>query len=320
MAFGLARLNRVGLISRSFVATTMVATILLTGPVSEADSPEALPAGASERVAQTLSLRHVDESAKWPGGLSRSLRDTFREVVIGVPFVITSEAFGSSAVVHVDPQTRTGLLVTNNHVASSAFVADDRRTRFVILVFYEPALASTVFDQSRVARCLSNGDPSPWCSMLRSVTRVGAVVATDPGRDLALLLVRGLPQLVAPIAPGTLDSVSPGDGVIVIGHPVGLLWSLTTGIVSGVRSNFRISPSGPTTMVLQTQAPVNPGNSGGPLLASDGRLLGIVFGSRTVSASQSTHDDVKVAAPGLNFAIGVNEVQDFLSRNASLFR
>jgi S1-C subfamily serine protease len=114
---------------------------------------------------------------------------------------------------------------------------------------------------------------------------------------------------------GAIDTVKPGDDVVVIGHPLGLLWSVTTGIVSAIRSSYKVTASQTESTVIQTQTPVNPGNSGGPLLTPEGRLVGIIFGSPTVRASrQKAADEVRVAAPGLNLAIGVNEVQGLISR------
>jgi S1-C subfamily serine protease len=128
--------------------------------------------------------------------------------------------------------------------------------------------------------------------------------------------MQGAPEALRPIPWGTVDTVKPGDDVVVIGHPLGMLWSITTGIVSGIRFNYKISNSAIESTVVQTQTPVNPGNSGGPLLTSDGRLIGVIFGSPTVSASrQKASEDVRVAAPGLNLAVGVNEVEAFILRS-----
>jgi hypothetical protein len=208
--------------------------------------------------------------------------------------------------------------VTNHQVVSSPFLSDDKNTKFVVVVFYDSGLATTVFDEGRVARCLTTSDTSAWCSTLRSVTRPGVVVASDPNRDLALVAIQNIPEFVRPIGFGSIDSVRPGDDVVVIGHPLGLLWSITTGIVSGVRANYQISSSGPESTVVQTQTPINPGNSGGPLLTPDGRLIGVVFGARTVRAAhQNPNGEVRVAAPGLNFAIGVNEVLGYMSRRST---
>jgi S1-C subfamily serine protease len=302
---------------RRMTAVTVSLWLLAAVP-SEAASTDAIALGASERVGQVLAGRRVDQSAKWPGGPSRSLRDIFRDTVAAVPLVITKDSIGSSVVVQVDRQSGTGLLVTNHHVVTSPFFDEGETRRFAVLVFYQPSLATTVFDAPRVAQCLSTSESSPWCSTLRSATRVGFILATDPARDLALLVIQGVPETVRPVPAGRLDAVRPGDDVVVIGHPLGLLWSITTGIVSGIRSNYQISPSVIASTVVQTQTPVNPGNSGGPLLTSNGDLIGIIFGSPTVRASrQNPSADVRVAAPGLNLAVAVNEIQAFISRHIS---
>jgi S1-C subfamily serine protease len=212
-------------------------------------------------------------------------------------------------------------LVTNHHVVESPFFDEERKARFVVLVFYDSQLERAVFDEARVGQCLRAPDRSAWCLTLRSVTRAGVIVATDPNRDLALVVVQDVPESVRPVPWGTLDAVRSGDDVVVIGHPLGLLWSVTTGIVSGIRSEYQMSATGPGSTVVQTQTPINPGNSGGPLLTSEGQLIGVIFGARTVRAArQNPNTDVRVAAPGLNFAIGVNEVQEFISKPMSVPR
>jgi S1-C subfamily serine protease len=303
------------------LSAIIVELCVLITVMSGTSLADEIPASATQRIAQVLAQRQVDPSAAWPGGAPRGLRDVFRDTVGAVPLVITKDSIGSSAVVRLDRKTGTAILVTNHHVVSSPFITEDKKTPFVVLVFYEPGLATTTFDEPRIARCLTTADKSPWCSTLRSVTRVAVIGATDPNHDLALLVTEGAPDSLRSIPSGGLDVVRPGDDVIVIGHPLGLLWSVTTGIVSGIRSDYRISDSKLESTVIQTQAPVNPGNSGGPLLTSDGRLIGIIFGSPTVSASRENPGaDVRVAAPGLNLAIGVNEVQGFISKRSSVAR
>jgi S1-C subfamily serine protease len=133
---------------------------------------------------------------------------------------------------------------------------------------------------------------------------VARVVATSSQQDLALVrLVRPLPSEVSPIP---LSSSMPeiGQDVFVIGHPKEYFWSFTQGIVSQIRPGYRWSyddrsPRMGTT--IQTQAPVNPGNSGGPLLNDDGAIVGIVVGS----ASE---------AMGIYFAVAVEHVRDLLLR------
>ncbi len=118
-----------------------------------------------------------------------------------------------------------------------------------------------------------------------------------------------MPTGVTAIPAGEIERLQPGDTVAVIGHPKGLLWSLTTGIVSAVRSNMKVRTGVAT--VIQTQAPVNPGNSGGPVIGTDGNLAGVVFGSRVGETLQIGTENVTMPAEGLNYAVGIDAVLAF---------
>jgi S1-C subfamily serine protease len=104
---------------------------------------------------------------------------------------------------------------------------------------------------------------------------------------------------------------------MVIGHPRDLLWSLTTGSVGQVRKQFLQLGSGSRITVIQTQVPIDSGNSGGPVIDPKGRLIGLMYRQSIEELSISTRDKaaVKIELPtsGLDFAIGVNEVQFTLS-------
>lgn len=106
--------------------------------------------------------------------------------------------------------------------------------------------------------------------------REAEVVGTDVHSDLAVLRVEDLPADVDPIALAEDDPVV-GQEVLALGNPLGLDASVSQGIVSGVDRALE-SPTGfsvPAT--IQTDAPVNPGNSGGPLVDLDGEVVGVVF-------------------------------------------
>jgi putative serine protease PepD len=78
-----------------------------------------------------------------------------------------------------------------------------------------------------------------------------------------------------PLALGDSNTVKVGDAVFVIGDPFGLGGTLTTGVISGLDRRIT-SPNGRTiSNALQTDAPVNPGNSGGPLINNEGEVIGI---------------------------------------------
>lgn len=103
---------------------------------------------------------------------------------------------------------------------------------------------------------------------------VDAVVASEePEQDIAVLQPASLPEVLVPAVMGRVPAV--GEPVFAVGHPLGLSWSLSAGVVSGLD---RKVPSGGVELdgLIQFDAAVNPGNSGGPLLNKAGQVVGIV--------------------------------------------
>lgn len=99
------------------------------------------------------------------------------------------------------------------------------------------------------------------------------VLGTDPATDLALLRVPGADT--APLALADSNALRVGDFALAVGCPHGLSHSVTAGILSGLGRALP-GPGGQSIEdVIQTDAPLNPGNSGGPLLDVDGRVIGI---------------------------------------------
>lgn len=104
-----------------------------------------------------------------------------------------------------------------------------------------------------------------------------SVVSVQPENDLAVLQAQKVPDdLVAATLRSTGD-LTPGDEVIAVGHPFGIGPSVSAGVVSGLRREFR-SDEGQRvlTNLIQFDAAANPGNSGGPLVTMDGAVVGIV--------------------------------------------
>jgi len=119
-----------------------------------------------------------------------------------------------------------------------------------------------------------------------------SVLATDERRDLAIIRVPGFN--LPPLELGDSDSLMVGEPLVVLGSPRGLQGSVTKGVLSSVRD------SGEGFKILQTDAAVNRGNSGGPLLNSRGQAVGVVsFKLR--------------AAENLNFAVPINYVRGLLT-------
>jgi S1-C subfamily serine protease len=103
------------------------------------------------------------------------------------------------------------------------------------------------------------------------------LVNVQPENDLAVLKASSLPDdLEAAVMRSTAD-LRPGDQVVAVGHPFGIGPSVSGGVVSGLKREFR-DPEGNKllTNLIQFDAAANPGNSGGPLITMDGHLVGIV--------------------------------------------
>jgi S1-C subfamily serine protease len=103
------------------------------------------------------------------------------------------------------------------------------------------------------------------------------LVSVQPENDLAVLRARTIPDDLEAATMRSTGDLAPGDHVIAIGFPFGIGPSVSEGVVSGLKREFR-SPEGQQTMsnLIQFDAAANPGNSGGPLVTMDGEVVGIV--------------------------------------------
>lgn len=103
------------------------------------------------------------------------------------------------------------------------------------------------------------------------------VIGLQPENDLAVLQAKKIPDDLVPATLRSTRDLSMGDQVIAVGFPFGIGPSVTAGVVSGMRREYR-SPEGKRllTNLIQFDAAANPGNSGGPLATMDGEVVGIV--------------------------------------------
>jgi S1-C subfamily serine protease len=127
------------------------------------------------------------------------------------------------------------------------------------------------------------------------------VVTVDKGHDLALLKINA-PNLVPATLAETSTGLVVGQRVYAIGNPFGLSGTMTRGIISAIRS-IRGGQNNPIEDAIQTDASVNPGNSGGPLLNSRGEVIGITTMIASNGADQSS---------GIGFAIPINTAKAVL--------
>lgn len=131
------------------------------------------------------------------------------------------------------------------------------------------------------------------------------LVGRDPGNDLAVIRANVSDEELTPAPLGDSDAVQVGDPVLAIGNPFNLEGTLTQGIVSALGRTF--APGGSTRPIrnmIQTDASVNPGNSGGPLLNCQGEVIGV-----NTLLENPTGESVNV---GVAFAVPINTAERFL--------
>jgi len=199
------------------------------------------------------------------------------DVVAATPY---GESEGTGIVLSAD-----GLILTNAHVVSTS-------TGSGIGIRSGRSTATTI----TVTR--STGEQT-------SATIVGA----DTSADIAVLQVDGWTDLV-PATLGSADSLVVGDTVVAVGSPLGLESTVTSGIVSALDREVEIGDSsqgGPfqsqrsatLSEAIQTDAAVNPGNSGGPLVDATGRVVGVVTAMASVNGESGSI--------GIAFAIPIDD-------------
>jgi len=130
------------------------------------------------------------------------------------------------------------------------------------------------------------------------------VVGKDDSTDTALLKVTESSDALRPLALGSSTSVNVGDPVLAIGNPFGLDRTITSGIVSAVARQIQAPNGFPINNAIQTDAAINHGNSGGPLLNMQGQVIGI---------NSQIADSGVDANVGVGFAIPIDMVKQIAS-------
>ena len=108
-------------------------------------------------------------------------------------------------------------------------------------------------------------------------TKIGAsLVSEDAARDTAVLAPESLPPVIVPAVIGSSRGVQVGDEAYAVGHPLGLPFSMSAGVISGLDRSIPVKDGTTLEGLIQFDTAVNPGNSGGPLLNRAGQVIGIV--------------------------------------------
>ncbi|MEO0970334.1 MAG: trypsin-like peptidase domain-containing protein [Cyanobacteria bacterium J06639_18] len=125
----------------------------------------------------------------------------------------------------------------------------------------------------------------------------GEMIGDDPDTDIAVIRIHG-PNLVAARL-GNSQSLQVGQLAIAIGQPYGFQTTVTTGVISALGRSFRTDSGKSLENVIQTDAALNPGNSGGPLLSSRGEVIGI-------------NTAIVISAQGICFAIPISTANQII--------
>jgi S1-C subfamily serine protease len=136
-------------------------------------------------------------------------------------------------------------------------------------------------------------------------TVIARLVGTDASTDIAVLEVDASADALTPLPLGNSDKVRVGDPVVAIGNPFGLDRTATAGIVSALQRGITSPADFTIDHVIQTDAPINRGNSGGPLLNMRGQVIGVNTQIQTGGAPGNV---------GIGFAVPSNTVKDVVAQ------
>jgi putative serine protease PepD len=236
-------------------------------PIVASSSPSAAP--ASFAGSKALSIHQIYE--RWAPGVvqitSTSVVNVPQDPFFGNPFAPQQQEQQSLGSGFVI--SKAGYVITNYHVVEGA---------------------------KTVQVSFSNGENVQ-----------ARIVGTDPSTDIAVLQVRTHSSALTPLNWGNSDNAQVGDSVVAIGNPFGYTRSVTAGIVSALDrpltapNNFQIEHA------IQTDAALNHGNSGGPLLDARGEVIG-------VNSQISTGNTGQQGNLGIGFAIPSNTVRGVVAQ------
>jgi putative serine protease PepD len=149
-----------------------------------------------------------------------------------------------------------------------------------------------------------SGSSSVSVKLSDGSTYKATVVGSDPSTDLAVLHIDAPSSKLVPLALADSSKVAVGDGVVAIGNPFGLDGTVTSGIVSALNREIVAPDNTPIEGAIQTDAAINHGNSGGPLLNMQGKVIGV---TSQIQSDSGGND-------GVGFAVPSNTVQSIVAQ------
>jgi S1-C subfamily serine protease len=227
----------------------------------------------------TTVIREVAQSSESPAsfesGEGRAIGDIYARSARGVVQVIATQVSSDSP--FFGPQETTA--------SGSGFVID--KAGHIVTNYH-------VVDGAREVQVNFSGDD-----------RMDAkVIGSDPSTDIAVLEIDAQARALTPLPLGDSETVRVGDAVIAIGNPFSLERTVTAGIVSALQRRITAPDGFAIDEVIQTDAAINRGNSGGPLMNANGEVIG-------VNAQIETETGGNV---GIGFAIPINTVKEVVSQ------
>jgi len=151
--------------------------------------------------------------------------------------------------------------------------------------------------------------PAIYVSFSNSDPMHARVVGKDASTDVALLKIEASSRALKPLGLGNSDRVRVGDQVAAIGNPLGYDRSISAGIVSALQRSLTAPDGTPIERVIQTDAPLNHGNSGGPLLNAQGQVIGVSSAVGNWGGLPAIQQNT-----GIGFAIPINTVRDVVAQ------
>lgn len=249
---------------RGLLAAGLVAAMLISGGLGGWIGATVAGGDGGTRLSSPISASQPVGNA--PDGTVEAVADKVLPSVVSIDIRAQAGRGEGSGVV----LTPDGLIITNNHVVALAANGGQIQVRF------------------------DDGSTAP-----------ATIVGTDPATDIAVIKADTTRSLT-PIALGTSATLDEGQAVAAVGSPLGLSGTVTTGIVSALERPVRAGGEGSdqNTVIdaIQTDAAVNPGNSGGALVNMNGELVGI--NSAIASLGSGSTGSI-----GLGFAIPVDQAR-----------
>jgi S1-C subfamily serine protease len=213
--------------------------------------------GFSRSTTTVRELQPVEETlnpASFRSARALSINEIYRRAASGVVQVTATQVVNSQS---VDPFF--GLPLPRNHreeALGSGFVID--KAGHIVTNYH-------VIEGARTVRV----------SFSNNESMKARVVGSDPSTDIGVLQVRAHSRALSPLPLGNSDAVHVGDSVVAIGNPFGLERTVTAGIVSALQRVIQAPDKYSIDHVIQTDAALNKGNSGGPLLDASGLVIGV---------------------------------------------